>query len=46
MESSIESGAVLHPDLEKSASNNLRVRSNTPGETLLAGEADAEILGQ
>lgn len=36
-------GASLHPDLEKIASR--QAHSTVPHDELLAGEADAELLG-
>jgi hypothetical protein len=39
----IQTGASLHPDLEKIASR--QAHSTVPHEELLAGEADAELLG-
>jgi hypothetical protein len=41
----VQSGAALHPDLEKVVSRRSRHSSNVPDEALLAGEADAELLG-
>lgn len=40
----VQSGAALHPDLEKTVSRHSR--SNIPDEALLASEADAELLGK
>lgn len=39
-----QSGAALHPDLEKTVSRTSR--SNIPDEALLASDADAELLGK
>jgi hypothetical protein len=39
-----QSGAALHPDLEKTVSRHSH--SNIPDEALLAGEADAKLLGK
>lgn len=41
---SSETGAQLHPDLENVATK--RSIHNAPPEELLAGEADAELLGE
>ena len=43
-QAAVQSGAALHPDLEKSASR--KSDKNVPPEELLAGEADAELLGK
>jgi hypothetical protein len=40
----IQSGAVMHPDLEKTVSRHSR--SNVPDEALMASAADAELLGK
>jgi hypothetical protein len=42
--SGAQTGASLHPDLEKTATR--RSHSNVPPEALLAGEADTELLGK
>lgn len=39
-----QSGAGVHPDLEKTVSR--RSHSNVPPPELLADEADAELLGE
>jgi hypothetical protein len=39
----IQTGASMHPDMEKIASR--QAHSTVPHEELLAGEADAELLG-
>lgn len=40
----VQTGASMHPDLEKIASK--QVHSTVPQKELLAGEADAELLGK
>ena len=42
--SAVQTGASLHPDLEKIASR--QAHSTVPHDELLAGEADAELLGK
>lgn len=44
MATTAPTGAAVQPDIEKTASR--RSRSNIPDEALLAGEADAELLGR
>jgi hypothetical protein len=44
MATTAQAGADFHPDVEKTASRHSR--SNVPDEALLAGEADAELLGE
>ena len=39
-----QSGAAMHPDLEKTVSRHSR--SNIPDEALMASEADAKLLGK
>ena len=39
----VQSGAAMHPNLEKTVSR--RSQTNVPPQELLAGEADAELLG-
>jgi hypothetical protein len=46
MATTAHSGAAMHPDLEKTVSRRSRTHSNTPDDALLAGEADAELLGE
>lgn len=46
MATTTEPGAAMHPDLEKTASKRSRTHSNVPDDALLAGEADAELLGK
>jgi hypothetical protein len=40
----VQTGATMHPDLEKTVSRHSR--SNVPDEALMASQADTELLGK